>query len=238
MKYSIISAALTTTAFASFESMKEQYGELRSRYVAETIRNGGSDRAITAIITGDAFDNINEYGCWCYLAGDHGRGHGPPVNEVDWSCKVLHSGYDCAIQDVIDSTGNDTCVPWEVFYISGIGGGEAALVQTCDAFNTDLCAAAACKIEGLFVLKVFNSFLGGNSLAPEYSHANGFDDRTGCPLVGECEGADCLEKVCCGEYPVRYPFRPLGGIRGCCGQHTYDATILQCCPDNFARLSC
>jgi len=237
MKYSIIISALTTTAFASFDSMKQQFDEIRSRYIAESIRDG-NNRAIQQIITGDAFDNINEYGCWCYLAGDHGRGHGPPVNSVDWSCKVLHNGYDCAVQDVIDSTGNDTCVPWEVFYISGIGGGENALVPTCEAFNDDLCAQAACKIEGKFVLNVFNSFLGGNSLDPQYSHANGFDDRAGCPLVGECEGADCLEKVCCGEYPVRYPFRPLGGIRGCCGQNTFDATILTCCPDNFARLTC
>merc|ERR1711934_91554 len=206
--------------------------EMTVRYIRERQAQRAGGRAIEEIFTDDAFDAINEYGCWCFFGDDHSRGHGPPVNDMDYKCQALHRGYDCAIKDVIDATGNNTCVPWEIFYISGIGGGAAALVPTCEAFNSDPCAIAACSIEGAFVLHVFNAALGGDGIDQSFSHANGFDDRSGCPLVGECEGPDCLERECCGAFPDRYPFRPLGGVRGCCGQHTFDATVLTCCGDD------
>merc|ERR1712048_1034542 len=133
-------ATLAGTTMASFEQMKTDMANIVNRYVRGLME---ADRQGLRNI----LDNINEYGCWCYFQEHHGRGHANPVDGLDRFCRKLNMGYDCAILDVIDETGNDTCVPWEVFYISGTGGGESALVQTCDTFNSDSCAKHACKVE-------------------------------------------------------------------------------------------
>jgi hypothetical protein len=233
---SIIYSSLLATAFAGYEQMASDFAELTTRYVKES----GGDRAINQILSEEAFNNINEYGCWCYIGADHGRGHGAPVNHIDYKCQQLARGYDCAILD--SNAANTSCVPWEVFYISGIGGGSAALAPTCEAFNADFCAQTACKIEGEFVLAVFNAALSGDGIDDTFSHANGFDDRAGCPLVNTCQDTYgfevCQEQQCCGEYPARYPYRPLEGARGCCGQNTFDSAVMSCCDDGVARLSC
>merc|ERR1712127_179962 len=114
-------------ANAGFQAMREQMGDLTQRYVRSLIEaNRPQPRAISDILTGDNFDRVNEYGCWCYFE---------------------------------DPTGNDSCVPWEVQYLPGTGTGEVNLAFNCDGFNninTAFCANCACKVEGIFVLKVFN----------------------------------------------------------------------------------
>lgn len=37
-------------------------------------------------------------------------------------------------------------------------------------------------------------------------------------------------RFCCGDYPQRFPYNPKWGQRQCCGQKTFDAKHLQCCP--------
>lgn len=241
MKF-LAATTLATTALANLAQMREDFKGLTSRYVREAVKEGkANDRAIEQILSEDAFNAINEYGCWCFMGGDHGRGHGAPVNHLDYKCQQLARGYDCAILDA-SANGNDSCVPWEVFYISGIGGGSAGLVPTCEAFNNDFCSQTACKIEGEFVLAVFNAALSGDGIDNSMSHANGFDDRAGCPLLSTCQdqyGYEvCNEQQCCGEFPARYPFRPLEGARSCCGQNTFDTAVMECCDDGVARLSC
>lgn len=74
-----------------------------------------------------AIKAMNNMGCWCYFGEDHGKGKGPPLDELDEICKTLADGYDCAMIDYENDpkTGhshNDICIPWEVEYKSALGG--------------------------------------------------------------------------------------------------------------------
>merc|ERR1712156_1402635 len=163
----ISTTVLFGTAFAGFQDMKDQLNELTNRYIRGLIEaNRPQPRAISDVLTGDNFDKINEYGCWCYFEDDHGRGHGKPINGIDHICKKLADGYDCCMLDNEELTGNDSCVPWEVRYLPGSGTGESNLVFNCDGFNPvdpvthdGFCRNCACKVEGLFVTRVFNLFM-------------------------------------------------------------------------------
>jgi len=236
------SCLLIGFANAGFQSMKDQMTELTNRYIRSLIEaNRPQPRAISDILTGENFDRINEYGCWCYFEDDHGRGHGKPVNGIDHFCKKLADGYDCCMLDFEELSGNDSCVPWEVRYLPGTGTGESNLNFNCDGFNTvnpvthaNFCANCACKVEGIFVLKVFNLFIAGGTVDQQYSQPT-FDEKAGCPLV---DGIKDTERACCGEHPHRFPYKPLSGERGCCGGQTFDTTLQECCPDNVARITC
>ena len=37
--------------------------------------------------------------------------------------RSLQRGYDCAILDTIEQTGNDSCVPWDSDYTAGVAMG-------------------------------------------------------------------------------------------------------------------
>merc|ERR1712099_190569 len=77
-------------------------------------------RSVSTILGEDAMQNIRNYGCWCFFDDDHGQGKGAPIDSVDAMCKNLHMGYDCAMMDYAEATGNDDCVPWEVAYLCPI----------------------------------------------------------------------------------------------------------------------
>jgi len=239
MKSVIASAILAGIAKAGFSAMKEDFTRMTNRYVRGLIESGTPvDRAISDILTGDNFDRINEYACWCYFEDDHGRGHGKPLNGIDHICKKLADGYDCCMVDAEALTGNDSCVPWEVQYLPGTGTGEANLVFNCDGFNdinTDFCRNCACKVEGIFVLRTFNLFIAGGQIDEAFSQAHGFDEKVNCPLQ---DGIKDTERACCGEHPHRFPYKPLSGERGCCGGQTFDTTLQECCADNVPRISC
>ena len=38
---------------------------------------------------------------------------------------------------------------------------------------------------------------------------------------------------CCGEYPNRFTFNPLGGKRACCDDVTYNTNAHDCCNNSF-----
>lgn len=239
----ISSTALLAVANAGFADMKTEFNELVNQYVRGLVMAGQPvDRAISDVLTGDNFDRVNEYGCWCYFEDDHGRGHGKPINGIDHICKKLADGYDCCMLDFEEATGNDSCVPWEVQYLPGSGTGEANLAFNCDGFNPvnpitqeGFCRNCACKVEGLFVTRAFNLFIAGGEIDPQYSQANGFDEKVNCPLQ---EGIQDTERACCGTAPHRFPYKPLSGERACCGGATFDTTLQECCVDNVARISC
>ena len=46
------------------------------------------------------------------------------------------------------------------------------------------------------------------------------------------------ERQCCGLYPPRFPYKPLGGARECCGDKTYQTAIMSCCDGDQIALSC
>lgn len=240
---SSFAAIFYTTVHAGFNDMKADFQNLAARYVRGLLSSGQAiDRAISDVLTGDNFDRINEYACWCYFEDDHGRGHGKAITGIDHFCKKLHDGYDCCMLDNEELTGNDSCIPWEVRYLPGTGTGESNLVFNCDGFNNinpltnaGFCANCACKVEGVFVSRVFNLFIAGGQVDDQFSQASGFDEKIGCPLQ---DGIKDQERACCGEHPHRFPFKPLSGERDCCGGATFDTTLQECCADNVARISC
>ena len=129
--------------------------------------------------TGNAINQLNEYGCWCYFYDDVGRGKGAPVDEVDSMCKILANCYECAIRD--SENEGEICVPWEVSFNPGINGIGLNLFDGCKNNNPgDGCAQRACACEGFFVENLFALMLTGNAFTnmDEFSHKSGFDPAT------------------------------------------------------------
>jgi len=198
--------------------------------------NSGAPRALLQTDMG----LFNQYGCWCYFEGDHGSGRGHPVDELDEFCKILHDGYSCIIMDSADMNMN--CgLPWTIPYNSAFGSGIpaglslAGLKSECDAQNTaDTCEAWTCKVEGWFVQQYFLYATNGGIINANYRHANGFSPSSNCPISDGIQS----EKACCGEYPLRFPFKTYNGARDCCYSHTFNTNLYQCCNDGHVRMNC
>jgi len=191
-------------------------------------------------------ESINGYGCWCYFQDEHGQGRGKPQNEVDGTCKKLHDGYTCILMDS-EAEGDLDCVPWDVVYNGATALGldpadplnnvlASAIRRSCDNSNrVDKCAQRACKVEGFFVMNLFRHFLAGVIFDPSLKHTNGFNPKLDCPLSGNRIDSD---KECCGDYPLRFPYKTLDGARQCCEGKTYNAQVLQCCEDGKTKSKC
>lgn len=227
---------------ANFDKMENQFQKLISQSMNET-QSMNEFRGIGPVST--SLTAINEYGCWCYFADDHGKGHGTPVNRMDEICKILHDGYECAILDGTDE--NETCEPWTVDYTgtTTLGDSNQEVAIECEDKNTNNCAIRACVIENYFILNVFAEFINGNVFDPSKKHEYGFNAKEECVSVngGGGDGGDgndyVKEKACCGSYPKRYPFLHVNNHRACCGEKTYSTTTYQCCEeDNEIRYSC
>ena len=113
-------------------------------------------------------------------------------------------------------------------YLPGTGTGEANLNFYCDGFNNvhpitgaGFCANVACKVEGKFVLDIFNNFIAGGSIDHSMHHAANFDYDNTCVSSGKNNGPS--DKQCCGDFPIRKP---------------YNAAVKECCNDGFPRLQC
>merc|ERR1739848_287140 len=183
------------------------------------------DKAFTGSI-GKTVRSIDEYCCWCYIGDNHGRGKGQPQDAIDEMCKVLHDGYECAMRDAEDE--GTTCVPWEVEYVSAIGGPGIGIAEECSQNNPDSnCAARACTIEGAFIANLLDAFVSGNGIDNSLKHENGFDQATICAT--KKNGGGPTNKQCCGNYPDRFPFKTQGGDRKCCGNRTFNSLTLKCC---------
>ena len=194
---------------------------------------GAGGRNLGLTLGDDAMAAITNYGCWCYFEENHGRGRGAPVDSVDAMCKNLAMGYDCAMMDYAEATGQDDCIPWEVSYNAGLSFGLGALVDTCNNVNTDLCSQYACMIEGAFVINIIGAFLNVGTVNPMNLESNGFDFRASCPVNS---GTQTDERACCGVLPFRYPYKPVD--RECCGATTYDPNMMECCDNLTPAFSC
>ena len=87
--------------------------------------------------------------------------------------------------------------------------------------------------------RVFEFFVGGSAITDDFKHDNGFDygKDAQCQLQ---TGIKDPTRMCCGVYPIRYPFKPLNGDRGCCGQRTFLTAMHECCDEqtSFFDFSC
>jgi len=238
----VVSAFSAVMVKASFDRMEDQFQKLVAKSMNDTIPMNDF-RGIGPVST--SLSAINGYGCWCYFADDHGKGHGVAQNRMDEICKILHDGYECAILDGTDE--NESCEPWTVDYTGSttLGTSSQDVEIECEAKNTNNCAIRACVIENNFILSVFAEFLSGSLFDPSLKHELGFDPKEECvvPGVPGGDGGDgndyIKEKACCGSYPKRYPFYHINNHRACCGEKTYSTTTYQCCEeDNEIRYSC
>ena len=223
------------------EDIADIEDSLPESLINEMPKSFGSDWSAEII------DSINEYGCWCYFQNDHGKGRGSPVNEVDAQCKILQDGYACILMDAEDE-GEDSCTPWDVKYNSASGLGmlasdtdnndnlEDSLRYKCKRANRKSnCAARTCMVENYFVIRLVRLFLHGVPFDPSVKHSLGiFNPENDCPT----KAGEKSDKECCGEYPLRFPFKHLNGDRACCGARTYNTELMMCCGDNSIRISC
>ena len=184
---------------------------------------------------------LNNYGCWCFFEVNHGQGKGLPVNELDRFCKILHDGYNCIMHDALVEE-NRECVPWELIYNSAWGGGiptgmtMEGIVEECNLQNNpNSCEARTCMVEGFFVQSFFKYHLNGGQIDVSYQHVNGFDHQGQC--LSEQSGIQS-EKSCCGQYPIRWPYKTYGGDKDCCETRTYDTGLFSCCADGSVQVTC
>lgn len=182
---------------------------------------------------------------------------------MDEICRELHQGYECAKLDT-QLEGNQSCnKPWTNEYDSTVGGDDADSIRAgCLADNSDNCQFRVCSVEGNFIHNLLHFFIiEGGQINFDHSHSNGFD------VLGRCRGKlpwttttttttestttvdgdggdgsnddpDLPDKICCGQYPVRFPFKRNGGDRSCCGQKTYNTHLLMCCENDKLKFQC
>lgn len=224
----IIASALIATAAANLQDL--------ANAAANMDMGPFGDRALLKQDMG----LIDEYGCWCYFEQDHGQGRSHPVDEIDQFCKTLHDGYTCIIMDS-ESMGMP-CVPWEIPYNSATSVGQPSgmsmenLIVECDAQNSaDTCESWTCRVEGWFLVQWLRyTLVDGGTVNPNHRHANGFDWQTECPITTGIKS----DKACCGEYPLRFPFKTYNGARDCCIAHTFNTNLYECCGDGKVKMTC
>ena len=91
-------------------------------------------------------------------------------------------------------------------------------------------------------LKNILYFVTGGEVAQENRHSQGFDPEDLCKVGNGSTSANgngdkmISEKLCCNEYPVRFPFKTYGGARECCVDATYDTNLYACCADGVVRI--
>lgn len=184
-------------------------------------------------------DEIDGYGCWCYFNEDVGKGRSHPIDEVDALCRLLSQGYECAMHDSEEETGQ-VCTPWTQAYDSGMSIAAAEtfdIVGDCETRNPDdVCAARSCMVESYFLLNmvqlVFSTLGSGESVVDnDLKHVNGFVIKENCPI----QKSEASAKGCCGEYPDRFAYREADGNRSCCGSSTYNTRKFKCCPGEILK---
>lgn len=188
----------------------------------------------------NALDNLDGYGCWCYFDDQFTAGKSKPVDKLDGFCKDLLEGYQCAIMDSIAEidagtlTASQQCVPWMTTYHAANLGSDN-IVRECELRNRrNACGRHTCIIESTFMSNVFRYLLEGGRIFTKNRHDRGFDVDASCPV----QNGPNSEKLCCGEYPNRKPFKTLGGSRGCCKDRTYNMVFMQCCDDGTVSVTC
>lgn len=212
------------------------------------------ERSLASGWANSMVESINGYGCWCYFENDHGKGKGQSQNQVDAQCKILHDGYTCIMLDSEENEDlQNECIPWLVDYTEPMGlhwwaqtgddeGMKEALVKDCFKKNRKTqqgvdpwCAQKSCIVEGYFSINLFKLLTSGVKYSHDLLHKKGlFDPSIEC-IVNKGPKA---ERQCCGQYPIRFPFKYIPDKRECCGQNTYNSQFLQCCEDSSVSVSC
>lgn len=187
----------------------------------------------------------NGYGCWCYFDDAVGSGRGQPIDLLDAECRLLHQCYECVVE-IFTSQGQE-CEPWTVaftpaanFATNSNEGYLAMCVQVnlqggpqgaSGLPNRGLCGTYACSCELRFAESIVVAFGFQTANTPAFSHAQGFNPITGCPLT---KGYHDPTKECCGTPPYTFPYKTLPNTQGvaqkeCCGSTVYPINKQLCC---------
>lgn len=246
---------------SDFAQMKRDLDTLAAEKMAQ---QGPGDLRLIPEMLSVYFDSIDEYGCWCNFQETHVLGKGVPVNEVDEWCKTLSDGYTCIGLDTFHPTLEEpTCIPWEVQYRPGTTAATIDQLESfCNALNPGDCQKQACKVEGQFVMKMYEALTRGTTFNETFLHSNGFEPSEQCvprrsSIKNNSNGgggggggapttipphsifhSTGIAKQCCGQYPNRFPYMHIENVRGCCGAHTYNPFLKDCCDDGIARVAC
>ena len=136
------------------------------------------------------------------------------------------------------------------------------LVNACNNNNMgDNCKIRACIIEGFMITNIVDAFFTNVRVNEDHRHVSGFDPTSSCKVKkwppgnggnggghsgGGGGGSHATTEAptpgwknlmsddaeCCGMYPIRAPYHPNKGARGCCGNTVYDREFKQCCNSN------
>jgi len=184
---------------------------------------------------------IASYGCYCQFTNEYPK-RGDPVDDFDTACKILEEGYTCMKMEL-----GDTCNIETETYISAYGGGfglttisQDTLIAGCEAANFTPCKQSLCKVEGYFIQtilgKVFKDRTFPNS--PAYDARMGFSHSATCKAKEFPPGGRGYDRVCCGNYPRKFPYRHSETDRKCCQGKTYNPTFFACCEDGSVGITC
>lgn len=163
------------------------------------------------------------YGCWCIAHGENPllAKRGLPADQIDSVCKDHALCYECARMDY-----GHTCDPTQVGYqVTGM----KDLVSnhrflSCE--NTDVCEQSLCQCDKMLAEGLVRTY---DQWDEQYHiSTSGFDGRAQCELPEPIHDWGELDQ-CCGEYPLRAPYRSDNGNRQCCVDKTYHTYYLECC---------
>merc|ERR1712048_348037 len=240
-------AIFASSASANFEKIKILFEQLEEASYNKTIADDPSlanDRGFSTFILG-FLEDIQFYGCWCYLDDTWDQAKGPVQDGLAQECKNLVMNYRCMVMDALER--GETCDPHNQDYTEyNLFGGSQDVIGECEEENKNdenpECRIALCKADGTFTLNLFALMVQGGGIAasqppydPAMTHANNaaggrFNPSDECKY--DYKGAGRSDKECCGSYPSRFPFKTFEGEKACCGDRTYSTLALQCCPAN------
>merc|ERR1712117_53388 len=200
-----------------------------------TIPNVRGTRSVSLLINA-----LQEYGCWCYFDGSHGRGRGTPQDNFDTVCMSNHHMISCMKMEGCDLTVPS--VPQMTF------GPNGDIIYDCVVANGgDSCKEAICYTNTWFSKNLLNLLLNSHTGGelPDYDTykvSSGFDART-CKIAGTGPAAIDDEK-CCGSYEhnTKRPVRvPSGKRRECCQDNAgvfvaYNPDFKKCCSGSVESL--
>lgn len=223
--------------------------------------NTGSDKGLLEF----QVPYLDGYGCWCRITAEtFGTGKGTGQDVYDELCQDLHRATECLMIDF-----HENCNPWTEDYNFAVG---IFSVDCTNANQGDDCKINLCRAEANFVMAVLHlatSFTVApfnhayyNPNAPQYTgewtydqcgNSAKFSNETRPPKPGAIDQVPATDWVteCCGQYPIRYPFRSqafdeFGNLitdRDCCdfdngdyGTKVYDLEKLECCDGDVTAI--
>jgi len=255
MKLQIVGtlAALIGSTKANWSKINALFLQLEEAAYNKTVADNpelASDRGFTPFIL-DKLQDIQFYGCWCYLDATWDQAKGPVQDGLDQECKNLVQNYRCLVLDALDR--GETCDPEAQEYIEyNLFSSQQDLVVECETNGNQngdpqnnnqnaQCMIDLCKADGEFTLNLFALMFQTGGIAasnppydPNVAHSSNvpnpgtFDPAIEC-ATNLLQGAGRSDKECCGEYPTRFPFKTFNGDKDCCGGQTYSTLALQCC---------